>query len=114
MSDTILSTIRKLLGMEDDYTYFDNDILIHVNTAVSILSQLGIENIRVTEETTWEDLLKNENAFELVKDYIFLFTRKIFDPPANSFVVDSYEKTLKELEWRIVVATEHKEGESNV
>lgn len=105
MNETVLSTIRKLMGMESDYTHFDNDLLIHINTASGILYQLGIEpdNVLVTDKTTWSELLLNENLYDMAKTYVYLFVKKIFDPPANSFVADSYEKTLKEIEWRILV-----------
>ena len=95
--------------MEDDYTYFDSDLLVHINTAVGILYQLGLEPetpLNVTAETKWNELLDGENLLDMAKNYIYLFVKKIFDPPSNSFVVDSYEKTMKEIEWRILVMIE--------
>lgn len=108
MDQTVLSTIRKLLGMEDDYTHFDTDLLVHINTAAGILFQLGIgsDSAVITAESKWSDILDSQDLYDMAKTYIYLFVKKIFDPPTNSFVVDSYEKTLKELEWRINVMAE--------
>lgn len=112
MDQSILKTIRKLIGPEEDYTHFDPDLIIHINTAIGILSQLGVgpeDGFFIQDETSkWSDFLEDEVMYEMVKSYIYLFVKNVFDPPSNSFIVNSFEKTLKELEWRIEVrATSH-------
>lgn len=103
---SILSTIKKLLGIDEDYAHFDPDIIIYINSAISALRQIGVGPSEgysiVGAEETWEDYLKEK--LPLLTDatnYIYLKTRIIFDPPANSFVLDAIERTIKELEWRL-------------
>lgn len=107
MHESILKTIRKLIGPEEDYEHFDPELIIHINTAIGILGQLGVgpeEGFFISNDSSkWSDFLEDEALYEMVKTYIYLFVKKVFDPPSNSFIVDSYEKTLKELEWRIEV-----------
>lgn len=107
MQQSILKTIRKLVGPEEDYTHFDMDLIIQINTAIGILNQLGVgpeDGFSIRDDTSkWSDLLEDETRYEMVKTYIYLFVKKTFDPPSNSFIVDSYEKTLKEIEWRLEV-----------
>lgn len=106
MNDSILNTIKKLLGPSDTYSYFDTDIIIHINTAIATLYQMGVgpKNFHVTDATeTWADLLGTDNTvLEMAKTYIYLKVRLIFDPPTTGGgVMDSIEKTIEELEWRL-------------
>jgi hypothetical protein len=106
MNDSILNTIKKLLGPTETYDYFDTDIIIHINTAIATLYQMGIgpKNFHVTDETeTWADLLGTDNTvLEMAKTYIYLKVRLIFDPPATGGgVMDAINNTIKELEWRL-------------
>lgn len=107
-SESILQSIKKLLGIEPDYTYFDQDLIIHINSVLSILSQIGFgpeEGFFITGETeTWDDLFDESNPqMQLVKSYIYLKVRLMFDPPLNSTVINSINAQIAELEWRLNV-----------
>lgn len=110
--DSILTTIKKLLGVEEDYKHFDNDIIVHINSALMTLNQLGVgpaNPVSVTSELdTWEKVLGDIKNLEAVKTYIYLKVRMIFDPPTSSFVLEAMRKQAEELEWRLNVQTETK------
>lgn len=111
MEENILETIKKLLGVNSDYDSFDTDILININTAFSTLAQLGVNDsieFVADKDSVWSDYLTAGNNLELIKTYIYLKVKTVFDPPASSFVLDSIEKQIAELEWRINVAVETK------
>lgn len=106
----ILSTIKKLLGITDEYTVYDTDIIIFINTAINALYQLGVgpSNFTITSTTTWSDYLGNETNVEMVKTYIYIKTKLLFDPGTNSTITKALEEQLKEIESRI---TYHEESE---
>lgn len=112
-NDSILETVKKLLGYSGD-DYFDKDILIGINTSLSILTQLGVgpsKGFSISDDsTTWEELVTDDRLNDVIT-YIYLKTRLIFDPPISSAVTDSINNTLKELEWRINVEAESIEEE---
>ena len=101
--DSILNSIKKLLGIDSEYTVFDTDIIIHINTAINTLSQLGVESAKnysiIDEDNLWSDLV-NDASLELIKTYIYLKVRMVFDPPTGS-VSEAFKETITELEWRI-------------
>ena len=108
--DSILTSIKKMLGIESDYTQFDADIIIAINSALMVLNQLGVglvTDFKITDASeTWSEYLGEDSSIEGVKTYIYLKTRLIFDPPTSSFVVDSMERLIKEYEWRIQIQME--------
>lgn len=114
MEESILSTIKKLLGITDEYGYFDQDILIHVNSVMMVLSQLGIkasDNFdSLNEYTTWSDYLGDDledpSIFGSIRSYVYLKVKLLFDPPQNSFTIESINKLINELEWRLNVSAE--------
>lgn len=110
--DSILTTIKKLLGIEADYTQFDGDIVVHINTVLMTLYQLGVgpdSPASITNEMdTWEKIFGEEKNIEAIKTYIYLKVKMIFDPPTSSFVLDAMNKQANELEWRLNVQTEMK------
>lgn len=112
MEESILNSIKALLGPDSDYDVFDPDLIIFINGAISTLTQLGIgpsEGFRITgEDETWNDFLGDAKDIESVKTYIYLSVRLVFDPPSNSFVVSAFEKRLEELAWRLNVAVDPK------
>ena len=116
--DSILTSIKKLLGIEETYTHFDTDIIIHINSALSDLTQIGVgpeEGFRISNSyTTWKDFTKDELRIENVKDYVYLKVRLIFDPPSSSYVLTAFDDRIKELEWRLNVAAESISKESEV
>lgn len=113
MSESILNSVKKILGIEQSYTAFDSDILIHINSVFSTLNQLGIgpENGFVIENATatWADFLGNDARLNAVKTYTYLRVRLIFDPPTTSYAIDSMNEQVKELEWRINVYREERD-----
>lgn len=111
MDDSILNTIKKMLGLEPDYDAFDTDVIVNINMCLSILNQLGIKSptaFKITSaEETWSDILGDRIDLEMVKNYIYLKTRLMFDPPANSFTINSINEQIKEIEWRIIIELEN-------
>lgn len=105
--ESILTSIKKLLGIPEDYTHFDQDIIIHINSVFMVLNQLGVgpENCFFIEDdtSTWEDFLDDDTSMEAIKTYVYLKVRVIFDPPANSTVMKSIEDAIKEYEFRLNV-----------
>lgn len=102
--DSILISIKKLLGIQPEYKSFDHDIIIHINTVFMILNQMGVgpeEGFSIMDDTTtWSEYCatKNENA---VRTFIYLKVRLLFDPPTSTVLVDSINRLLAELEWRL-------------
>ena len=106
MEESILKSIKKLLGIAEDEHSFDVDIKIHINSAIQILKQIGVQStfedfILESEETTWDDYLIDIEDLEDVKTYIYLKVKIIFDPPTNSAVLQNYKELIKEYEWRL-------------
>lgn len=105
--DSILTSIKKLLGIEEDYTHFDPDLIIMINSALSILRQIGVgtPGIEVMDKTlTWAEFLGGTSApFDAVKSYVHLKVCLMFDPPQNSAVIESINRMISEYEWRILV-----------
>lgn len=109
---SILLTIKKMLGLNPDYEdEYDTDIIVFINSAIMILTQLGVGSpdgfVLVTGKETWNDFLgDSETKIASVETYVYLKVKLAFDPPANSFVVNSMEKYAEALEWRINVRAE--------
>lgn len=109
--DSILNTVKKALGVEEDYDGFDTNIILEINSALSNLQQLGVGPsdgfVVVDENETWTQLLGPYSiTFEQAKIYILDKVRLGFDPPTNSFLVDAIQKQIQELEWRLMVRAE--------
>lgn len=111
--DSILDTVKKMLGIPQDYTQFDTDIVIHINSVLSILTQLGIgpnEGYSIKDNTSlWSDYIPDGKALSDIKTYVYLKVRLIFDPPSASSAVEAMNKLVSELEWRINVAADSEE-----
>lgn len=110
--ESILTSIKKLLGIEEDYVHFDPDIIMHINSVFMILNQLGVgppEGFRIEDDiATWADYTDNNLLYESVKTYIYLKVRLLFDPPASSSLIEAMNRQISELEWRLNVAAESK------
>lgn len=108
--DSILLTIKKMLGIEAEFDGFDIDIITALNTAFMSLNQLGVGPattfVLTGIDETWADFLGTSTNIEGIKSYLFLKARLLFDPPANSFAITSMENQIKELEWRLNVISE--------
>ena len=104
--NSILTSIKKLLGPEEDDTQFDGDIIIHINSVFMILNQLGVGPAAgfsiVDKSKTWTDYLGAEANVEAVKSYIYLKVRLIFDPPFAASLIEAIERQIAELEWRLI------------
>ena len=113
MVDSILTSTKKVLGVTEDYTVFDADILMHINTMFATLNQLGIgpEGGFAIEDAsaTWDQYTNADMNLNSVKTYIYLRVRMLFDPPGTSFLLSAMNEQIKELEWRLNVK---REGES--
>lgn len=110
MNDSILDTIKQLLGIQSDYTAFDTDIIVHINSAFMALNQLGVGptecfSIDGSGEE-WAEFVDESIDLEAVKTYIYLKVRTIFDPPSSSVVMEAMNKNISELEWRLNVQVE--------
>jgi hypothetical protein len=103
--DSILNGTKKILGLNSDYLAFDFDIITHINAAFSTLNQLGVgpEDGFFIEDSTanWEDFLVPANQLNLVKTYVYLKVRFLFDPPTTSFLLEAMNNQIKEYEWRL-------------
>lgn len=106
----ILSSIKNFLGINDSVTHFDSALLMHINGSFVSLTQIGaIEDsstLSIDENTNWDDIFSNQELLNAVKPYIYLSVRLAFDPPQTSFVIESIERQLEELTWRISSLTE--------
>lgn len=110
LSDSILISIKKLLGLDSDYEEFDQDIIIHINSVFSILQQLGVgpeAGFYITGDTeTWSQFINNNSEIQNVISYMYMSVRLLFDPPTNSSILNSYKELIKEYEWRLNVAVD--------
>lgn len=109
---SILTSTKKLLGIEEAYTAFDLDITLHINSVFSTLLQLGVGPVAgfsiEDKVQTWEDFITTTTGILAVKTYVVLRVRLLFDPPATSFAIDNFDKQIKELEWRLCSISESK------
>ena len=111
LEEKILSSIKKLLGLNDSVTVFDGDITIHINTVFANLAQAGVgpkdadgKNIGFkisTGNETWGDFTNNDILIENVKTFVYIKVKMVFDPPTSSALIEAYNAQAKELEWRL-------------
>lgn len=111
--DSILTTIKKMLGIDKEYAHFDVDIITNINMALMVLKQLGVCSESAPSITgdldSWEDIFRERTDIDGVKTYIYLKVKIAFDPPTSSFVLDAMNKQITELEWRLNVQADAKE-----
>lgn len=107
--ESILDSIKKSNGIEPEDTAFDIEMIIHINSVIATLTQLGVgpnEGYEIVDnKSSWPELIGDRKDLNDVRTYIYLKTRLIFDPPQNSFLVASIEKQCLEYEWRIAART---------
>lgn len=110
--ESILTSIKKLLGIREDCTDFDSDIILHINTVFTILTQMGVgpeEGFSIEDKSKkWDEFISNKLYFESVKTYVFLKVKLLFDPPLSTAVMESINRMISELEWRLNSAAETK------
>ncbi|MDD2285622.1 MAG: hypothetical protein PHQ11_09515 [Paludibacter sp.] len=108
--ESILTSIKKLLGIAEEYTHFDADLIMHINSVLSILTQIGVgpaEGFSIKDESSvWEDFVPENSKLELIKSYTYMKVKLLFDPPLISAVIESTNRIISELEWRIQVAAD--------
>lgn len=108
--ESILTSIKKLLGIPEDDESFDTDIIIHINSVFMILNQLGVgptKGFRIyNKEDIWDDYITDGITAELVKSYVYLKVRLLFDPPSTSAVMDSINRQISEFEWRLNISSD--------
>lgn len=111
--ESILISIKKLLGIAADYTNFDADIIMHINTVFMVLNQLGVgpeEGFIIEDDlAVWEDFIQGKKKIEAVKTFTYLKVRLLFDPPASSAAIEAINRQASEYEWRLNVQAEKDE-----
>ena len=105
MEESILKTIKQLIGCPDDFEQFDLDLIVHINSAFATLTHLGVgpkEGYRITgADNAWGEFEDDAQKLSLIKDYVYIKTRLLFDPPTSGSLMDSLKEQLNEMEWRL-------------
>lgn len=114
MTDSILNTTKKLLGIAEENTEFDLDIILHINSVFTILTQLGVgpsKGFFITDgSATWADFIPEGEMMEAVKSYMGCKVRMLFDPPTSSATMQALQNMCNELEWRLNVLCDKSRG----
>lgn len=112
MNESILTSIKAQLGIREEYTAFDQQIIMHINSVLMVLNQLGVgptAGFTISDKTAvWRDFLPSDKNLEATKSYIGMKVRILFDPPTTSIVAESMNRMINEFEWRLNVETENK------
>ena len=115
--DSILTSIKKMLGIAEEYEHFDSDIIMHINSVFSVLNQLGVgppEGYSIKDKNNnWSDFLQSDSRLEMVKSYMYLKVKMLFDPPLGSASIEASNRQISELEWRINVTVDPGKKEEN-
>lgn len=106
--ESILTSTKDALGLAEDYTHFDSQIIMHINSVFSTLQQLGvgpIEGFQINDKTEkWTDLFPlGDPRLNFVNTYVYLKVKLIFDPPTTSFAIDAFQKQVDQYEWRFTI-----------
>ena len=110
MEQSILTSIKKLLGIPEEYTHFDQDLIMHINSVFMILQQLGVgpeDGFFIEDKSIyWEDYNADPTQLQAIKSYMHLKVKLLFDPPASGTIMECYKQMINELEWRLNVAVD--------
>lgn len=110
MEESILITIKKMIGFDKDYDYFDLDLVVQINSCFATLSDLGVgpeEGFHITgKDEKWSEYIFTPKYQGMVKNYIYIKTKLVFDRPETSYAIESLSKTASELEWRLHMESE--------
>lgn len=113
--ESILTSTKKMLGITEEYEHFDADLIMHINSVFMVLNQLGVgldKGFSITgKNETWADFLAKDARLELVKSYMYLKVKMLFDPPQGSAVMDAMNRQIGEFEWRLNAAVDPNEKE---
>ena len=116
--ESILTSTKKLLGIAEDYNHFDPDLIMHINSVFTILTQLGVGPkggfMILDENATWDEFLPEGKYLMAVKSYVAQKVRLLFDPPTNSAVMECINKMIQEFEWRLNVEVETPSNDTNI
>ena len=108
--ESILTSIKKLLGITEEYTHFDEDLIMHINSVFMVLTQLGVgpsEGFVIEDDSAyWTDFIEDPSKLQAVKSYVYLKVKLLFDPPLSSAVIESTNRMISEYEWRLNVEAE--------
>lgn len=109
--DSILTSVKKMLGIAEEYTHFDADLIMHINSVFMILTQLGVgpsEGFSIEDDiATWDEFIQGKKDINAVKSYVGLKVRLLFDPPTSSAQMENTNKLINELEWRLNSAEDY-------
>lgn len=114
--ESILTSVKKLLGITEEYEHFDTDIIMHINSVFEDLNQLGVgpdEGFFIEDESAyWADFIPDMRKLQSVKSYMFLRVKLLFDSSTlSSATIAAYERQIKEFEWRLNVSAESTDKE---
>lgn len=105
--NSILTSVKKMLGIDEGLTHFDPEIILFINAVLMQLTQIGVgpgSGFMVTgKDETWDTYLAGRTDLESVKTYVFLKVKLMFDPTIHAYVTDAMERQIRELEWRLNV-----------
>lgn len=108
--ESILTSVKKMLGIAEEYTHFDADLIIHINTVFNVLTQLGVgpsEGFYIEDDTyVWSDFTNDAVRLQMVKSYMGMKVKLLFDPPTSSAVMEATNRMVSELEWRLNVTVD--------
>lgn len=108
--DSILNSVKKMLGIPEEYEAFDKDIIMHINSVFMILNQIGVGPSKCfsisDSSSSWDEFKQGDDTLESVKSYMYMKVRLIFDPPQSSVVMEAINKSVNEIEWRLKVAAD--------
>ena len=114
MEESILISIKKVIGLASNDESFDEDLFMHINSAIDILRQLGVEidpSFYLDDDMkTWDEMLPNSSKLQMIKTYLYMKVKKWFDPPQNGTTMDALNTSIAELEWRINVTVDPKDS----
>lgn len=113
--ESILTSIKKMLGIQEDYEHFDAELIMHINSVLMTLTQIGVGpsgGFIIEDDTSlWTDLIKDPTKLGPAKSYVYLKVKLLFDPPASSTTMESFKQLASEFEWRLNVAVESNNAE---
>lgn len=103
--DSILTSVKKMLGIAEEYDHFDADLIMHINSVLTILGQLGVgpdEGFFIEDdEAEWTDFVPDMSNLQFIKTYVYQKVKLLFDPPQSASAIEALNRSISELEWRI-------------
>ena len=103
--DSILTSVKKMLGIAEEYDHFDADLIVHINSVLTILGQLGVgpdEGFFIEDDgAEWTDFVPDMSNLQFIKTYVYQKVKLLFDPPQSASAIEALNRSISELEWRI-------------